>query len=215
MEGEILEKVAPLVIKEKFLQSRDWVLTAQLYQASLKTPGEARTVSQMVWENGIAEGVRKGLFGLGELEHDQPVYRYFKEEPSISFAEDEIILKAEICEEQKAAREDRVVFTSGQGPTPPGTVHEPGSVGPVSTYTGTGSSTPFPTAHTVQGHTQLSFNFIVPKGKVSNLMGVLNFLQSRYNRIEIALNVADGQLSEQEYEDKIKEAFRQMGIDIG
>jgi hypothetical protein len=63
-------------------------------------------------------------------------------------------------------------------------------------------------------HTLLNFNFVVPKGKVSSLMGVLNFLQNRYNRIEISLHVADGQLSEQEYEDKIKEAFRQMGIDI-
>jgi hypothetical protein len=28
------------------------------------------------------------------------------------------------------------------------------------------------------------------------------------------LNVGDGQLTEQEYEDKVKEAFRQMGIEI-
>jgi hypothetical protein len=32
-------------------------------------------------------------------------------------------------------------------------------------------------------------------------MGVLNFLPNRYNRIEISLHVADGQPSEQEYED--------------
>jgi hypothetical protein len=31
----------------------------------------------------------------------------------------------------------------------------------------------------------------------------------------MSLQVDGGQLSEQEYEDKIKEAFRQMGIDIG
>ena len=50
---------------------------------------------------------------------------------------------------------------------------------------------------------------------MSNLMGVLNFLQSRFGRIQMSLRVDEGQLSEQEYEDKIKEAFRQMGIDIG
>lgn len=61
---------------------------------------------------------------------------------------------------------------------------------------------------------QLNFNFVVPKRKVSSLMGVLKYLQSRYNKLEISLNVGDGQLTEQEYEDKVKEAFRQMGIEI-
>ena len=72
----------------------------------------------------------------------------------------------------------------------------------------------FPPTRTEDGLTQLSLNFVIPKGKVASLMGVLNFLQSRYNRVEISLNLAEGQLTEQEYEDKIKEAFRQMGIDI-
>ena len=128
MEGEILEKVAPLVIKEKFLLSRDWVLTSQLFQASLKTPGEARTINQTVWENGIAEGVRKGLFGLGELESDQPVYRYFKEESTPSFVENEILIKAEICETQKALQEVPV-YTPGIDVVPPGSVVEPGTGG--------------------------------------------------------------------------------------
>ncbi len=212
MEGEILEKVAPLVIKEKFLQSRDWVLTSQLFQSSLKTPGEARTINQTVWENGLAEGVRKGLFGLGELENEQPVYRYFKEETTPSFVENEILIKAEICEAQKAAQ-GAPVYTPGTDVVPPGSIVEPGMVGtaivtPPATVGG------FPPATTTNGRTQLSFNFVVPKGKVSNLMGLLNFLQSRFNRIEIALNLAEGQLTEQEYEDKIKEAFRQMGVEI-
>jgi len=32
--------------------------------------------------------------------------------------------------------------------------------------------------------------------------------------MEVALSVEDGQLSEQDYEDKIKEAFRQMGVEV-
>ncbi len=215
MDGEILEKMAPLVIKERFLHGRDWVLTAQLYQASLKTPGEARTVSQGVWETGIAEGVRKGLFGLGELENEKPVDRYYKEEPSISFAEDEILIRAEVCEAQRAAQAEQVIFKPTQEIPATTSIHETGKGQTTVEIPPTFPPTPFPPAHTVKGLTQLSFNFVVPKGKVSNLMGVLNFLQSRYNRVEISLNLADGQLTEQEYEDKIKEAFRQMGIDIG
>ncbi len=45
-------------------------------------------------------------------------------------------------------------------------------------------------------------------------MGVLNYLQSKYERMDIGLHLEKGQLTEQEFEDKVKEAFRQMGIDI-
>ncbi|MCZ7547634.1 MAG: hypothetical protein M5U11_00550 [Anaerolineales bacterium] len=83
---------------------------------------------------------------------------------------------------------------------------------PVST---TASQPPLsPTAPVAGKYQQLHFNFVVPKGKVSSLMGVFNFLQSRYNHVEISLNLGDGHLSEQEFEDKVKEAFRQMGIEI-
>lgn len=54
MEGEILEKVASLVIKERYLKERDWVSTNQLYQASLKKPGETRPVNSKDWEGGIS-----------------------------------------------------------------------------------------------------------------------------------------------------------------
>ncbi len=207
MDSEILERVAPLVIKEKYLKDREWVSTSQLYQASLKTPGEARAVNQTAWDAGIAEGVRKGLFGLGELKDDQPVYRYYKEESSISFTDDEILIKAEVCEAQRLAQEGQVTFVPGQA-APVQPVSEP-VAGPTFGQIPPGSATP-----AAGKYQQLRFNFVVPKGKVSSLMGVLNFLQSRYNRLELSVNVGDGQLTEQEYEDKVKEAFRQMGIEI-
>ena len=54
----------------------------------------------------------------------------------------------------------------------------------------------------------------VPKGKVASLMGVLNYLQSKFNNMVLNLFVDDGSISQQDYEDKIKEAFRQMGVGI-
>ena len=192
MDGEILEKIAPLVIKEKYLKDREHVSTSQLYQASLKTPGEARAVNQTAWDAGIAEGIRKGLFGLGELKDEQPICRYYKEEPSISFTDNEILIDAKTCEGQRAKQEGLVIYPPI---TPP-----PGKVTPAKPEAGK--------------YQQLTLNFIVPKGKVSNLMGVLNYLQSKYGRLEIALHLDQGSLTEQEYEDKVKEAFRQMGIDI-
>lgn len=206
-EGEILERIVPLVIKEKYLKGRDYVSSDQLYQASLKTPGEPRALSQNAWDNGIAEGVRHGIFGLGELKEDQPVCRYFREECSLSFGDNEILIKAEICESQRRAQEGQATFAPGQPVT-----GQPVSETPVST---TASQPPLsPTAPVAGKYQQLHFNFVVPKGKVSSLMGVLNFLQSRYNHVEISLNLGDGHLSEQEFEDKVKEAFRQMGIEI-
>lgn len=201
-DSEILEKIAPLVIKEKFLKDRDWVSTAQLYQSSLKTPGEARATGQSAWDTGISEGVRMGLFGLGEIQDDQPACRYFKEFCSIGFTDNEILIRTEICQAQIEARQSQTTYSPESMPSLGFPVQEgkaqiPVQQPPVS-----------------QGYKQLSFNFTVPKGKVSSLMGVLNYLQSKYERMEVNLTLLDGQITEQEYEDKVKEAFRQMGINI-
>ena len=45
-------------------------------------------------------------------------------------------------------------------------------------------------------------------------MGVLNYLQSKYEHMDVSIHLDKGQMTDQEYEDKVKEAFRQMGIDI-
>jgi hypothetical protein len=61
---------------------------------------------------------------------------------------------------------------------------------------------------------QLRLQFTVPKGKVAGLMGVMNLLQHRFDRLEITLSAAQGAISQQEYEDRIQEAFRQLGIEV-
>jgi hypothetical protein len=121
------------------------------------------------------------------------------------------LVRAEVCETQLAAQADQVIFKPG-GTTPSTSIQEPSTS---EVQPGTSGVTITPIILTTSKYSQLNLNFVVPKGKVSSLMGVLNFLQNRYNHIEVSLNINDGSLSEQEYEDKIKEAFRQMGIDIG
>ncbi len=201
-DNEILEKVAPLVIREKFLKGRDWVSTSQMYQSSLKTPGEARATSQMAWDTGIVEGVRQGLFGLGEIKDDQPVCRYFKQESTVSFTDNEVLISAEICQPQMVEQQSQTTFTQGSSVSV--NVSESPAVVTVTVPTDTPD----------KSYRQLSFNFTVPKGKVSGLMGILNYLQSKYERMDVILQLDKGQMTEQEYEDKVKEAFRQMGIDI-
>ncbi|MCD6220908.1 ATP-binding protein, partial [bacterium] len=56
-EGEILEKIAPLVIKEKYLKDKDYVLTEKLYKSAFTTPGEPRVLNKKIWEEAISEGV--------------------------------------------------------------------------------------------------------------------------------------------------------------
>ena len=45
-------------------------------------------------------------------------------------------------------------------------------------------------------------------------MGVMNLLQLNFDNLQIDLRATGGEMSEQDYEDKIKEAFAQLGIDL-
>jgi hypothetical protein len=199
-DGEILEKIAPLVIKEKYLTSMDYLHTSQLYQSTLRTPGEVRFINKAVLEEAIKEGVLKGIFGLGELEGDRPVCKYFKEHASLSFLDNEILIKEDLCHKVAVAIEPAKLDMGS-------CVAE--TVDTITMLVSPSHST------TVEGHKEnLLFRFKVPKGKVSNIMGVLNYLQTKFNTLEIELKATDGRISETEIEDKIKEAFRQLGIEI-
>ncbi len=45
-------------------------------------------------------------------------------------------------------------------------------------------------------------------------MGLMNFLQSKFNILEIELSAKDREISKQDLEDKIGETFRQLNIDL-
>jgi hypothetical protein len=66
----------------------------------------------------------------------------------------------------------------------------------------------------IAGKDKVHLRFQVPKGKVAQIMGVMNLLQSKFRNLEIEIIATNGQISEQDYEDKIKETFRQLGIEI-
>ena len=200
--GEILEKIAPLVLREKYLSDREYVLTEQLYQSSLKTPGETRPVSQYVFEQGIEEGVRMGLFGLGELKDNDPVCRNFKEEASAALTGNEVIICEALCKEQMG-KEDRgpIIKDYSEQDEEKGT--------PLDISDGGEDQD-----HRRKSRDNVHLRFRVPKGKVSNIMGVMNLLQSKFDTLEIGLTARDGAISEQDYEEKIEEAFTQLGIKV-
>lgn len=210
-DEEILESIHPLVIKERYLKTNESVSTEQLHQSSAKTPGEARIIGRDAWESGIREGVVQGLFGLGELENGEPICRYFKENPpSITLVGSEVIIRDDICIAQKKEEAEEqetdsdVTYSPGGTPTPD-IVEGEDNVD----QSDSDSSPP-----ESSGRKEIHLQFTVPKGKVAGLMGVMNLLQANFDNLRIDLRATDGEMSEQDYEDKIKEAFAQLGIDL-
>jgi hypothetical protein len=204
-DGAIIERIAPVVIKEKYLTDRDYVSTAALHQSSLKTPGQTRPINKTVLEQGIAEGVRKGLFGLGELENDKPICRYFKEQSTIAFSGTEVIVNEKICLEQREQVEIE---------KPETTYPSTSDTKPTEVYTGGKKEVIAQPPPLRKAKDKIHLRFIVPKGKVANIMGIMNLLQNKFETLELELNAKDGSITEQDYEDKIEEAFRQLGIDV-
>lgn len=200
--GEILTKVAPLVLREKYLSAREYVLTEQLYQSSLKTPGETRPTSQYVFEQGIEEGVRMGLFGLGELEDDNPICRNFKEEASAALSGKEVIICEALCKEQRG-KEGKIPEMKDFSERGEESGELPGVLD--------GGEDPDQQG---KSRNNVHFRFRVPKGKVSGIMGVMNLLQSKFETLEIGITARDGAITEQDYEEKIEEAFTQLGIKV-
>ncbi len=193
-EGEILEKLAPLALKTKYLNGKDYVSTRQIYQSSLNTPGEIRLVDKSVLINCIKDGVQQGMFGLGEIINAEIVVHYFKQFSDVALSENEILINEEICKE-------KIKQTSSKTePTYPEQPSEKAKEQP-----------------NISDHTseQLELKFLeipleVPKGKVSSLMGIMNYLQSKFDKLEVKIIAKEGSISQQEYDDKIQEALRQI-----
>jgi len=192
-DGEVLGRIAPLVIKEKYLSANDHASTEQIYQSSLKTPGETRLTDRSVLEQGMTEGVCSGLFGLGELENGKPVCRYYREQPSIAFSPSEILISETLCIEQRK-KEEIVELHPSEIKTP--------------------EATWVKGVPTAQAKKMVQLRFQIPKGRVAGIMGVMNLLQSKFDSLEVEIVATGGEISEQDFENKIKESFRQLGIEV-
>ncbi|MEM2918890.1 MAG: hypothetical protein QXY62_05275 [Candidatus Altiarchaeota archaeon] len=53
----------------------------------------------------------------------------------------------------------------------------------------------------------------IPKGKVSQILGLLNYIQSKFDDVEIKIVAQKGAIEKEKY-DRIKEALKQLGINI-
>ena len=118
---------------------------------------------------------------------------FFQKEPSVSFSGTEILVREEFCKVEEPKPEE------------PKKPEKPGPTG------GEGGEKK---GDQPRIRKEIDLKFALPKGKVSSLLGILNLLQTKFQTLSFEIHGEDGELTEDEFEDKIMEAFRQMGIEI-
>jgi hypothetical protein len=209
-EGEILEKVSPLVIRERYLKEKDFVKIQQIYDSMMKTPGEVRYVSRSVIDSSIQDGVKQGLFGIGHLSgngngKENPTCLYYKEEAAASAIDgNNAIISSSLCQLQKTGSKPE-----DQGTGSVGVVDQGGSSGSGSVTSLDGGDD-----RVINIRDQVNLAFDIPRGKVSQIMGVMNLLQQKFESLHVEIRARDGSITEDDYVNKIKEALRQLGIRI-
>ncbi|MEM4973443.1 MAG: DUF499 domain-containing protein [Candidatus Hadarchaeales archaeon] len=221
-EGEIVEKLSPLIIREKFLKSNEYVETIKIFDSLLNTPGEIRITSKDVLVQSIREGVKQGLFGLGLKEDGGVKVRFYKEESSPELVEGEVILSEKLCKLQLPDEEFQKVLESiRKSPTMEiieGIVS--GVKDRLSPVQSEKLSEEIERAKErlgkpkVDRHTILELKLEVPAGRLSDIARIMNYLKSKFKRVDVKMELLarEGEITASEYEDKILEALRQAGI---
>lgn len=210
-EGEIIERISPVVIKEKYLKGRDYTKIQQIYDSMMKTPGEVRFANKRAIDDGIKLGVKQGLFGLGEIQYENnesskenPLCRYFKENIT-TIDENNIILIDRICESQMRHIENKEQISTSLSDG----INYPNVVPNFSTATDNQTMN-----YDNSTLTEIMLNFDVPRGKISHMMGIMHLLQQKFETVNLQIRAEKGSMSEHDYQNKIKEALKQLGIDI-
>lgn len=211
-QGEILEKIAPRVIREKYLANRSYVGIRSLYEAFLKTPGEIRLASQEAFLESIKEGVRQGLFGFARATDQGLEDICIGETPEVSFTDEEVIVKPDLCvkEKKEEVESDTVGGYVSQG----GEGTEKGPAPHTGLPPQSGTTTEGPPAS--REYSEITLNLKASPGNLSTIVRVVNYLRNQFENctVEVFLRASGGKISAAEYEDKIKEALGQAGIEV-
>ncbi|MEM4318058.1 MAG: DUF499 domain-containing protein [Candidatus Nitrosocaldaceae archaeon] len=254
-EEELHEHISPLVIKEVYLKDREYIHTTSIYDTMLKTPGERRITDRKVLENCIIEGIRNGLFRLGELsKENKPIEIYDKND--VTFSENEVIttykkisplLRLSIDPQHGKAPLQLTIKLEIEG-VQPFTIKLFNLTSNPLIYNNITSNT-WTTRYTIdkvgtydiyaevidskgitlssnhvtvtlqdedkdKGNTltSIKLTFDIARGKVSDIMRIISYLQSKFSSIRIELSAKEGHITTEEYNIGIKEALRQLGI---
>ncbi len=201
-QGYAVKKLAPKVLRDKYLKEKHSVGILQIYKSWLTTPGEMRPVSKAVIEESVREGVKNKIFGFGYLVNGNPDCKYFGDEPTLSFSEDEVIIDEEFCEQKPS-------HVSSQ----PSTVPAPSVSQPSAFPTQKPDIASLPESHLppqkLRKHVKLSLT--LPKNKgVEFVRGVLNPLGKKFERVKISIEADGGEIPETEWSSTVIETLQQI-----
>lgn len=202
-DGEIVEKLSPLLIIEKYLGSKDYLELKQLYKTLLSTPGEPR-ISRDKFIESIKSGVKDGYFGFGFVRDGEIECTAIGEKPEITLQEYESIIRKELCDKDEVEETETVTGDKSK-PTVVGTTPQP-------------QPAPKPESHSIlPAYKGLTLSVKLPKGKFSEFYrGVLSTIEDSFENteVEITIKAKNGQITKSDYENRIKETLIQIDAEI-
>ncbi len=203
-EGEILERLSPAVLVEKYLKERDWAEIKKILDAFFTIPGEMRIVSPDVMKECVREGVKNGIFALGYVRGEDVECEFLKEDVSPEFVEGEVIIRPELCvsgpEEEKEKVEERKEMEEAISV----------SVEKIEEIEEEKEK------QTLPGYKKIYLKLNSPPGQIASVVRMINCLRAFFEKCEVKIEIlaSDGYISISDYENKIEEALRQLGIEI-
>ncbi|MEO0300266.1 MAG: AAA family ATPase [candidate division WOR-3 bacterium] len=225
-EGEIVEKLDPIYLQGNYLKNRDYTETKNILNVFYTVLGEIKIINDDVLKNCIKEGVKRGLFGIGELENQTPKCLHFEEDCEVNFSENEIIIKKDLCEKpskiddvQKIIKEYKLKIEEAKTKTELNKIKEEIEKderfpNPCKEYLIEKIKEKEKSFKDIYQYIRLKLN--LPTGKMSDLARIINFLQQKFStiKIKVELTAKDGEITKSDYQDKVKEGLNQADIKI-
>lgn len=192
-EDFIVEKISSEVLKSKYLRNNEYAITENIYSSFLKTLGELRISNKEVLLEAIKTGVLIGNFGLGILVDNMPVCKYFENNPLITLESNEIIIASSISREQ--LQKEQITGDKKEDSKPE-----------------TGENEKEETElFKVPIKKTLEINFFMPPGSAPHISQMLKLLRNKFNKVEITIKTSEGEITEEDYENKIIETLKSIG----
>ena len=225
-EEEIATKLSPLKIKEKYLKNADYAETKNILNSFLNTPGETRITSVEVLRECIREGVREGIFGIGYLENNKPKVQHFKEDASPELVEGEVIISPKICRpEGIPKREFQEIIKRIEKAAAP---HELERIKEEVEHELSSDQMEEFSAKIEKVREKMAISpaagkckyiellLDVPPGRLSDVAKMVANLKNKFRNVDLKLELVarDGEITETDYEEKIREALQQAGVKI-
>jgi len=196
-ESQINPQMSTLFLKTHYLKDQKFVETSNLFESMLTTPGERRPIHRNVIETAIINGVLQGEFGLGELENDKPIPKFFKKQSQVSFESGEILLQASLCEEEP----EYICEKCGHK-----AVSKEELDSHIISHEELAADYDSEPDDTIKN---LDFDFTVPEGQINNISQMLLKIASHYSSLKLKVEASDGSMTQHDL-DLIKETLRQI-----